>query len=97
MSKFAYGLHHPMIARFALLKVSKRKFIEYSMILSFAWVVLVSLIGFGVFASIAYIEHFVRFAEIGITLAIVGFFIIERLVGTYVESLAVGKTGLPKK
>ncbi len=93
ISKFAYGLHHPMITRFALLKVSKRKFLGYTMTLSGAWIVLVSLIGYGVFASVAYIEHFVRFAEIGLTLAIVGFFIIERLVGTYVESLAVGKNG----
>ncbi len=91
MSKFAYGLHHPMIARFALLKVPKKTFFACTALLSFAWVVSMTLIGYGVFASVEYLDHFVRFAEIGLTLAIVGFFIIERVVGTYVESVAIEK------
>lgn len=91
MSKFAYGLHHPMIARFALLNISKKTFFICTATLSFAWVVSMTLIGYGVFASVAYIEHFVRFAEIGLTLAIIGFFIIQRIVGTYVESIAIEK------
>lgn len=92
MTKFAYGLHHPMIVRFAILKVPLTHFLLYTSLLSLVWVVLMACIGYGVFASIAYIEHFVKFAEIGITLAIVGFFVFQRIIGAYFESLAAGKS-----
>lgn len=87
ISKFAYGLHHPMIVRFALSKHPRQKFVTYTLALSLLWVVLLSSIGYAVFASIDYVGHFVRFAEIGISLAIVGFFLVERSVAAYLESL----------
>jgi len=80
VSKFVYGIHHAIVMRAGALSVNLREFIRYDTISSVLWVTIIGGLGYFSGASFIYVRHSIRFAEVGLLIALVVFITLERLV-----------------
>jgi membrane protein DedA with SNARE-associated domain len=80
ISKFAYGLHHALLTRLGMLRFSWKRFVKIDFIANISWVFIVG--GLGYFSGAAFFasKHYLRFAEVGLLLALILFLIVEHLV-----------------
>lgn len=80
VSKFVYGLHHPLLMRAGVLGIAYKKFLKSDIISSAAWMVIVGGIGF--FSSVSFFlaRRFLRFAEVALLLGLLIFFFVWHFI-----------------
>lgn len=80
VSKFAYGLHHPLLMRAGAIGIPTRRFLKNDVLATVAWVAVVGGLGYGVSASFVALQRSLRFAERALVLGLFIFFFFEYLV-----------------
>lgn len=79
VSKFAYGLHHPILMRAGAIGVPPRRFLGSDILATLLWVAIVGALGYGASAS-GSVLHRLRFAERTFLFGLIIFFLIEWLI-----------------
>lgn len=80
ISKFAYGLHHPILMRAGAIGIPPRRFLKNDILATILWVAVVGGLGFGVSASFVALQRSLRFAERALVLGLFAFFFFEYLI-----------------
>lgn len=80
ISKFAYGLHHPIIMRVGALALNLRRFLAADLAATFCWVLIIGGLGYISSASFAFVRHYLRFTEIALFLALAVFLVFWHFV-----------------
>lgn len=80
VSKFVYGIHHLIILRAGALNVDLKKLIRYNLLPTLLWILLIGGLGYIFGASFTLIKKYVKFVEIGLLIALIIFFIIEKFI-----------------
>lgn len=87
VSKFAYGLHHPILMRAGAVGMPPRRFLWNDMLATLLWVAVVGGIGYAASASAVALPR-LRFVERTLFLGLVSFFLIEWLIRRYAKRRA---------
>lgn len=80
ISKFTYGIHHLVMLRAGALNINLKKIIEYNLIPTLLWILAIGGLGYLSGASFVIIKKYVRFVEVGLLIALIIFFIMERFI-----------------
>ncbi len=80
VSKFIYGTHHLIMLRAGALNIDLKKIIKYNFLPTLLWILLIGGLGYLSGASFIIIKKYVRFIEIGLLIALIIFFIVERFI-----------------
>ncbi|HEV8601362.1 MAG TPA: VTT domain-containing protein [Patescibacteria group bacterium] len=80
ISKFTYGLHHPILIRAGALKLNLHEYIKDDLISSVVWILIVGGLGFGSSASFYLVQRYIKFVELYLLLGVAAFFIIWHLI-----------------
>lgn len=93
LSKFTYGIHHAILLRAGTLKIDKKRFVRMIVAANIIWLTVIGSIGYLLSASLATLRfrHYIRYAELLVLAGILGFFFIERLIGTLSETVLSGE------
>lgn len=81
LSKFAYGLHHPILIRAGAIGISARRFLRSDVLASLAWVMIVGGLGYASSASSLILRHRLRFIERTFLVSLIAFFLFEWIIG----------------
>jgi membrane protein DedA with SNARE-associated domain len=81
VSKFMYGIHHPILMRIGMKHISIRKFLKDDIVASLGWIVVVGGLGFFAGSSFSSVQRKIRFMEVGLLVSLVAFVAISWLVG----------------
>lgn len=82
LSKYIYGIHRPIIARSGMLKMPFKKFVKAAWLSSVIWLVVIGALGFIFSASFDAVKKYVSYAELIPLLALLVFYLLERLVSS---------------
>ena len=80
VSKFIYGTHHLIMLRAGALNINLKKIMKYDFLPTLLWILLIGGLGYLSGAYFIIIKKYVRFVEIGLLIALIIFFIIERFI-----------------
>ncbi|MBI2054662.1 MAG: hypothetical protein HYT39_01010 [Candidatus Sungbacteria bacterium] len=80
VSKFMYGIHHLLLMRAGMLGMNSDKYIRKDFWASLIWVAIVGGLGWFSSASFVYVRHYLRFTEIALLLALLGFLFLEFII-----------------
>jgi len=70
VSKFAYGIHHAILARAGMLKMDLTRFIEIDIVGNVLWVAVVGGLGYFLSASLPLLKYYFRYVEVGLLLGL---------------------------
>lgn len=79
LSKFAYGIHHPLLARAGALGIPFARFLKIDSMASFLWFAIVGSAGYASSVSLALARRYLRFTEVALAAALIGFIAVEYL------------------
>lgn len=85
ISKFTYGLHRAILIKAGMLKIARGEFLKADAASAFLWIVIVGGLGYGASASFLPVSHYLRLAEVGLALGLVGFFLILHFASRYLQ------------
>lgn len=91
-TKFIYGTNRITLIRSGMLDVSIKKFFKADVKAVLIWIFIVGGIAYITSAWIPHFKYYFRYAEIGLALGILSFFVIERLITTIFEENILGKS-----
>lgn len=80
ISKFAYGMHHALLARAGMIGVPFQKFLRSDITASIVWALIIGGAGYASSASFVFFKHYLRFAEIVILTGILALAALEYIV-----------------
>lgn len=80
ISKFTYGLHHPILMRAGALNFDFKKFIKYDLFSGAVWILSIGALGYLSGASFFIVKKYLKFIEVGLVLALIVFIFIEYFV-----------------
>ncbi|MCL5004588.1 MAG: VTT domain-containing protein [Patescibacteria group bacterium] len=80
VSKFIYGIHHLVILRAGALNLNLKKIIKYNILPTLLWILFIGGLGYLFGASFTLIKKYVKFIEIGLLIALIIFFVIEKFI-----------------
>jgi membrane protein DedA with SNARE-associated domain len=80
VSKFTYGIHHLVMLRAGALGVNLKELTKYNLFPTFLWVLAIGGLGYLSGASFVLIKKYVKFVEVGLLIALIIFFIIEKFI-----------------
>lgn len=78
ITKFTYGLHHPILTRAGSQGLPLRKFLKIDIPASFAWMIVVSSLGYFTSYSIGLLSQYFRYVEIALVVVIVIFIFLSK-------------------
>lgn len=64
ISKFAYGMHHALLARAGMIRLPFREFLRNDIAASALWILIVGGLGYGSSVSFIFLKHYLRFTEV---------------------------------
>ena len=76
-TKFLYGANHAMLLRAGMSEISYKKFIKADLVSIPIWITVVGGLGFFSAHTLHSARHYLKFAEISLALALIGFFVLE--------------------
>ena len=82
LSKFAYGLNHAMIMRAGMLHLPLKQLMKHDVVATLPWIIIVGALGYGSSGIFLHIKSYLRYAEIGLLIAIVSFYLFEHFIIT---------------
>lgn len=80
ITKFAYGIHRPILFRAGMLRLPFKKFIESDIIAIVPWVFLIGGLGYISSASFLLIRHYLRYTEVTLLFGLILFILISHIV-----------------
>lgn len=80
VSKFTYGLHHPILMRAGALNVPFKTYIKNDIISSALWILVVGSLGFASGASYVILKRYLKYGEAAILLLFVMFFFLDYFI-----------------
>ena len=80
VSKFAYGLHRPIILKAGAERLPFKKFIEADIITTIVWIFLIGGLGYLSSASFLLIKRYLRYTELTLFLGIAIFILISHFI-----------------
>ncbi len=80
ISKFTYGFNRAIITRAGMLNLKWKKIEESDILATLLWMTIVGGLGYFSSASVSYFRNYIQFGEFSILVAIIIFFIFERIV-----------------
>lgn len=85
ISKFTYNFHHITLMRAGAIRIPFKKYLRADVLSSFFWIVVIG--GFGYASSLSFMlfKKYLKFAEIGLLISLVIFFILMKLFYRYVK------------
>lgn len=85
VSKFIYSLHHPLLIRSGFLGLGLRRFLKIDVLASTLWIVVVGGLGYFFGTSFALMKNYLRYAEIGLLIAVIIFILVSHLLSNYTK------------
>jgi membrane protein DedA with SNARE-associated domain len=82
ISKFAYGFHHAILMRAGALRIHWLKIFKSDIIATIFWGLIVGGVGYASAATFLPFKRYLKYGEIALFLALVGFWIVSRLIST---------------
>lgn len=92
VSKFIYGIHHPILMRIGMKNTPIGTFLKDDIVASFGWVVVVGGLGYFASSSFASVQRNIRFVEIGLLVSLVVFIAISGLASLISRKLLYEKS-----
>lgn len=89
-TKFIYGTNRITLIRSGMLNVPIKKFCSADIKAVLIWIFIVGGIAYITSSWIPHFKYYFRYAEIGLALGILSFFVIERLITTIFEENILG-------
>jgi len=83
ISKFTYGVHKPIIVRMGMIGLPYWIFIKADLWPIFAWVATIGSLGYFSGLSFFLVKQYLRYAEIGLLVGLVIFFVAIKLAAKY--------------
>jgi len=80
ISKFAYGFHHAILMRAGALHIRWEKIFKSDIIATIFWGLIIGGVGYASAATFLPFKRYLKYGEIALFLALVGFWIIYRLI-----------------
>ncbi len=80
ITKFAYGVHRPILFRAGMLRLPFKKFIEGDITAIVLWVFLIGGLGYLSSASFILIKHYLRYTELTLLFGLILFILISHLI-----------------
>lgn len=87
ISKFVYGIHHAVLIRAGMVKMSVKEFLKIDLPAVFLWVLVIGGFGFFSSASLAAIRHYIRFAEVSLLIGLIFFLFVWGILARKIKKL----------
>lgn len=83
ISKFAYGVHKPILVRMGMIGKSYWNFMSQDLPSIFVWMAVIG--GLGYFAGLSFflVQQYLHYAEVGLLVGLVIFFLVIKLITKY--------------
>jgi len=86
LSKFAYGLHHPILLRAGVLRLRFRDYVKFDLLATVLWVVAVGGLGYFSGASFRVVRHYLKYTEFALLASLVIFLVVWHFVSNRSKS-----------
>lgn len=73
LSKFIYGIAHAIFFRAGILKLRWIEIEKYDILATLSWMIIIAVLGYSFSASLIYLKHYLRYAEIALLLGLIIF------------------------
>lgn len=83
LSKFTYGIHHPILIRAGMLPLPLRQFISDDLFAIILWGTVIGSLGYFSGYSFSLIRYYLRYAEVGLLFALIIFYFIFHLISRW--------------
>lgn len=83
ISKFAYGIHRPILMRYGMLKIPLREFIKDDLVSVSFWMIVIGLLGYFSGASFYALKEYIKYVEIGLVFGLFLLFILMKIISHY--------------
>lgn len=83
VSKFAYGIHKPILVRMGMIDKSYWDFMKSDLPSIFTWIAIIGSLGYFSGLSFFLVQKYLHYAEIGLFIGLIVFFIIIKFVTDY--------------
>jgi membrane protein DedA with SNARE-associated domain len=83
VSKFTYGLHHPILIRAGMIKVPLKHFIERDLVAIVLWIAAVGSLGYFSGYSFSLVRHYLQYAEVALLFALIIFYFIFHFISRW--------------
>lgn len=80
ITKFTYGLMRPTIIRSGMVGIPIKDFIKYDYPAAVFWITIVGGLGFFAGASLPFLKHYFKLAEIALVVVFIAFFILHHVI-----------------
>ncbi len=80
ITKFAYGIHRPILFRAGMLRLPFKRFIEGDIIAIVLWIFIIGGLGYISSASFILMKHYLRYTELTLLFGLILFILISHLV-----------------
>lgn len=85
ISKFVYGVHHPLLLRLGVLEIKILDYIKIDALAIFLWMMIIGSLGYFAGAYFHLIRQYLRIAEIGLVIGVVIFIVASHFVSNYLK------------
>lgn len=83
ISKFAYGVHKPILVRMGMIDKTYIEFIKQDIPSIFFWMVAIGVLGYFSGLSFFLVQQYLHYAEVGLLLGLIIFFVAIKLITKY--------------
>lgn len=83
IAKFTYGFNRAVITRAGMLNLRWKKIEESDILATLLWMAIVGGLGYFSSASLSYLKSYIRYGEVGLLIAVVLFFLLERALANH--------------
>lgn len=80
IAKFAYGLNHPAIIRFAQNRFPLRRFVKIDLVAAVIWLAVILTLGYLASVSTVAVKHYLKYAEVGIVAGVLVMLTLTHLI-----------------
>ncbi len=83
ISKFAYGVHKPILVRMGMIDKSYWEFMRQDIPSIFTWVAIIGSLGYFSGLSFFLVQQYLHYAEVGLLVGLIVFFVAVKLITKY--------------
>lgn len=80
LSKFTYGIHHALLIRCGMLRITIRDYLKDDLFGTVIWLAVIGSLGYFSGLYFSSVWHYLRYTEIGLLLALVVFLVVSNLI-----------------
>ncbi len=83
ISKFAYGIHKPILVRMGMVEKSYWQFMKTDLPSIFTWLAVIGSLGYFSGLSFFLVQQYLRYAEVGLLIGLIVFFVVIKWATKY--------------